>query len=257
MSLLPDKDDHVYSYTQLSTFDECPFAFYMSKIEKSVEPVGNGFAEQGSLVHDLIDKWAKGELSKDELAGEYECRYPLEVVTPFPAILASKGYDESTFLKGLDYFLTFDEFRAYEIIDTETQYITDLNGRKFTGIIDMLVKDKKTGDLIIIDHKSKSLSSFRKAEKSMYRQLYMYSKFVYEKYGKWPDKLMFNLFKENGTKKSIFFKQEEYDETMRWATDIIEKIESYDTLDWLQSKETKDFYCLNLCDMRKGCYNGY
>lgn len=256
MSLLPDKDKHVYSYSQLSTFDECPYAFYMSKIEEGIERVSNGFAEQGSLVHDLIDKWAKGDLCKEDLPGEYERRYPLEVKTPFPPMLASRGYDESTFLKGLDYFMNFDEFDGYKVIGTETTYTTDIGGRSFIGIVDMVVRDTVTDELIIVDHKSKSLSSFKKAEGTMYRQLYLYSKFIYEKYNVWPDRLMFNLFKEGGLKKSIPFVKADYDKTLSWAKKTIKTIESYDLIDWLTTKENKDFYCTQLCDVRTNCFNG-
>ena len=50
----------------------------------------------------MIGSFISDDNSKDntqDIIKEYERRYPLEVVTPFPAILASKGYDESTFLK--------------------------------------------------------------------------------------------------------------------------------------------------------------
>jgi ATP-dependent helicase/DNAse subunit B len=48
-------DNHVYSYTQLSSFDECPYGFYMNYIEKAPDRLNNAFAEQGTLIHDLID----------------------------------------------------------------------------------------------------------------------------------------------------------------------------------------------------------
>ena len=41
MSLI--SDGHVYSYSQLSSFDECPYGFYLQRIEK-LEPQSNGFA---------------------------------------------------------------------------------------------------------------------------------------------------------------------------------------------------------------------
>jgi len=56
LSLL--KTNHKYSYSQLSSFSECPFAYYLKHIE-GVNEQSNGFAEQGSLIHDILDKWAK------------------------------------------------------------------------------------------------------------------------------------------------------------------------------------------------------
>lgn len=253
MSIL--KSDHRYSYSQLSSFSECPYGFYLSRIEKA-DQLSNGFAEQGTLIHDLLDKWAKGELSKDVLAEEYARRYPDEVVTKFPKMLASKGYTEKAYQQGLDYFLDFDAFAGYEILAAEEKFETDIGGRKFIGIVDMIVKDETTDELIVLDHKSKSLSSFKKSEDEMYRQQLLYSKHVYEKYGQWPDRLMFNLFKEGGLKPERRFDQAEYNSAILWAIEQMEKIESYELLDWLQSKEEGDFFCHELCSVRKSCHNG-
>lgn len=253
MGLLPS--DHTYSFSQLSSFDECPYGFYLERIEKTPK-VSNAFAEQGSLIHDLIDQWAKGIIPKEKLVAEYERRYPEEVVTAWPRMLALKGYITKTYNQGLNYFKTFDCFEGYTIIDTEQRFETTINDRPFIGIIDMLLQDNKNGDLIILDHKSKSLSAFRKEEPTIYRQQYLYSKYVYEKYNKWPDRLMFNLFKEGGAKKDRQFSKAEYDDVYNWASKIIEKIEAFDEMDWLESKETSDFFCQELCNVRQNCFNG-
>lgn len=263
MSLL--RDNHVYSYSQLTTFDECPYAFYMDKIERE-DQVSNIFAEQGSLIHDLIDKWAKGEIEVYELAEEYTRRYPLEVITPSPKMLAAKGYDEKTFMLGLDYFRNFDGFKGLKIIGTETKFKTEIAGRTFVGIVDMVCEDEKNGELIVLDHKSKSLSSFKKEADSMYRQQYLYSKYIYETYGRFPDRLMFNLFKEGGLKQERPFEEAVYFQTLEWAKDTIERIENYDVLDFIseckeqprnkKGEEIADFFCTELCSVRKHCPNG-
>lgn len=252
MSLL--RPNHIYSYSQLSSFDECPYGFYLQRIEK-MEQVQNAFAEQGTLIHDLLDKWAKGELTKEQLPDEYERRYPDEVLCSWPKMLAAKGYAEKTYNQGLEYFQNFDEFRGYDVIATEEKFRTDIDGRPFVGVVDMVLRDQVTDELIVLDHKSKSLNSFRKNEDEMYRQQLLYSKYIKEKYGRFPDRMMFNLFKENGLKKDRVFDENAYNETVKWAADIIHKIESYDLMDWLQSKE-QDFFCTELCSMRKNCHNG-
>ena len=253
MSLLPE--NHTYSFSQLSSFAECPYGYYLERIEK-VPKLGNAFAEQGSLIHDLIDQWAKGHIKKENLVDEYIRRYPDEVVTSWPRMLASKGYVEKTYNQGLQYFQNFDGFKGFDIVDTEEKFETDIEGRPFIGIIDMLLKDERTGELIILDHKSKSLSAFRKEEPTIYRQQYLYSKYVHEKYGVWPDRLMFNLFKEGGVKKEKPFSLDEYNKVYNWAFDVIQKIESYEVMDWLESKETSDFFCQELCNVRQNCFNG-
>lgn len=249
------EENHRYSYSQLQTVSECPYSFYLQKIEHAEGLVQNAFASQGTLIHDILDKWGKGELTIEQMPEEYTARYYKEVTQPWPKMLASKGYAEKAYALGLEYFRNFDGFDGYEIVDTEQQFETEIEGRPFIGIIDMILRDKSTGELIVNDHKSKSLAAFKKAEHEMYRQQYLYSKAVYEKYGAYPDKLMFNLFKENGLKQIKPFFKEEYDEALDWAVKQIKKIEQYEMIDWLETKQP-DFFCTELCSCKVLCPNG-
>lgn len=251
-------DNHIYSYTQLTSVSECPYSFYLSRIErdengKRLKEEPNGFAELGTLIHDILDKWSKKELTAEELTLEYDLRFEDEVVTPFPRMM--KDYRDKAFDIGHRYFASFDRFEGFKILASEQKFETDMFGRRFIGIVDMLLEDEKTGELIICDHKSKSLTAFRKAEDEMYRQQLLYSKFVFEKYGRYPDRLMFNLFKEMGLKKERPFTLEAYNEALAWAKEMIERIENYEVLDFMEAKEP-DFFCTEICGMRKHCSNG-
>lgn len=254
MGLLPEK--HVYSFSQLNSCDECSYAFYLQKIEGLEEQASNAFAEKGTLIHDLLDQWAKKKLTKEQMISEYERRYSDEVVTawpPYPRGQAQRNYD-----KGLDFLVNFDEFEGYEVISAEEKFkidlvLSDSTTRPFVGIIDMLLRDKKTNNLIICDHKSKSLSSFKKDEDEMYRQQLLYASYVVDTYGKWPDSLMFHLFNEGGVKMERLFSPDDYRETIKWATEQIKKIENNSIIDWLQCKEKPDYFCSWLCSARKVC----
>ncbi len=253
MSLI--NDGYVYSYSRLTSFAECPYSFFLKQIERLPQKT-NGFAEQGSLIHDLIDKWAKGELQKEDLPNEYVRRYPDEVVTQFPNNMVSRGYAEKTYEAGLRYFEKFDEFKGLQIIGTEIKFKTVLCGRPFVGTIDMVARDKKTGKLLIVDHKSKSYLSFTKSGSIMWRQQLLYALYIKETYGIYPDMLMFNLFKENGMRISKPFIMAEYEDAIKWAEEIMTQIESYEMYDWLAHKERPDFFCQNLCNMREHCLLG-
>ena len=259
MGLLPDK--HVYSYSQLSSFDECVYNFYLQKIEGLEKEASNAFAEKGSLIHDLLDQWAKKVLTKEEMIEEYERRYSDEVVSAWPRMLSSKGYAAKAYEQGLHFLENFDEFEGFEVLSAEEKFKLDLpladgTTKPFIGIIDMLLKEKKSGDLIICDHKSKSMTSFKKEENKMYRQQLLYATYVNEKYGQFPQRLMFHLFNESGVKMERLFSLADYRETIQWATDQIKKIESYTVVDWLSCKERADFFCWELCGSRKQCPNG-
>ena len=258
MSLL--KDGHRFSYSQLSSFSECPFNYYLKHIE-GVEDQSNGFAEQGTLIHDILDKWAKKELKIEELATEYERRYADEVVTSFPRMLSSKGYAEKTYLQGLEYFQNFTGFPGYEVVSAEEKFdmplkLKDGSERPFIAFVDLVLRDEFTGGLVVMDHKSKSWSTFRKERETMYKQQY----FIHEKYGEWPLSLAFNLFKENGKLDEQEFSLDKFEEVMQWATDAILQIESYNILDWMACKYQKtpgkpDMFCSSICGVRSQCPN--
>ena len=259
MGLLPEK--HVYSYSQLSSFDECCYSFYLQRIEGLQEQASNAFAERGTLIHDLLDQWAKKLITKEEMLTDYERRYSVEVVTAFPRMLAAKGYAKKAYQQGIDFLENFDEFEGYDVLSAEEKFTIDLplsdgTTRPFVGIIDLMLRDKKTNDLIICDHKSKSMTSFKKDEDKMYRQQLIYSTYVNEKYGQFPQIMMFHLFNEAGVKPQRLFSKDQDNETIEWATKQIKNMEEYSVIDWLTCKEKPDFYCWELCGSRKECPNG-
>lgn len=243
-----------YSYSKISAYAQCPYGFYMQYMDDSVEQVQNAFASQGSLVHELLDEWAKGITPIENLPSEYVRRYPTEVTQPWPKVLASKGYGEKTYMNVLEYLKDFDGFKGWRILESEYRFETEIGGKLFVGIIDMIIEDIETGDKIILDHKSKSLSSFKSAQDEMYKQQYIYSKAFYEKYGYYPDVLAFHLFKEHGMIMTRPFDMDTYNDTIRWAEDIIEEIESkFFVSDFDVSPTAGDFFCENLCSVRNGC----
>lgn len=253
------KPGHVYSYSQLSSLDECAYSYYLQRIEKVPNLQSSAFAERGSLIHDILDQWGKGLLDKEHMLTEYEKRYASEVVTAFPSMM--KGYAAKAYQQGVDFLTNFDEFRGYKIVSTEEKFTIDLplaNGetRKFTGIVDMILRKEWTDELIICDHKSKSMDAFKKAANEMYRQQYLYAQYVFEQYGEWPKYLMFHLFNAGGEKPYKPFDLKEFRETLVWATDCINKIESNTTIDWLEYKDSSDFFCNSLCSVRGECPKG-
>lgn len=256
--------EHRYSYSQLSSFSECPFSYYLGHIEDPrPEPASNAFAEQGTLIHELLDLWAKGELKKEDLAAEYEKRYGDAVVTAFPRMLASKGYAEKAYQQGLEYFQTFQGFPGYQVVSAEEEFkmpfkMTNGEERPFIAYVDLVLRDEFTGGLVVMDHKSKSLTTFKRERESMYKQQYLYSYFVHEKYGEWPTILAFNLFKELGTIDEQEFLIDKYNEVMQWATDSILEIENKDILEWMECKELPksgkpDLFCTSICSWRTQC----
>ena len=256
------KPDHRYSYSQLSSFSECPFGYYLKQIEEK-EELPNAFAQQGKLIHDLLNRWAKGELTKEQLPIVYDQTYSQAVQASFPRMLSAKGYTEKTRQLGLDYFKNFQGFPGFSIVSSEEEFdmpfkLTDGTTRPFLAYVDLILRNDFTNGLYVVDHKSKSWATFRKERDSMYKQQYLYSYFVHEKYGEWPEVLMFSLFKENGKTDEREFSMDEYNKTLEWATKAIHTIESYDILDWMECKKQKtvgkpDMFCEYICGTRQYC----
>ena len=88
-----------------------------------------------------------------------------------------------------------------------------------------------------------------KKEQGIYRkQLYTYAAFVYHRFGKYPSKLMFNMFKE-GNFIEEDFDIDAYNETMRWIVDTIETI-IFET-DWMVSPSS--YFCRYVCSVFDSC----
>ena len=117
----------------------------------------NAYAEYGTHCHSILERWARGELMAFELAEAYESEYGQAVrhyFPPFPRGLAGKYYEE-----GLAYFNAFDGFGEQEILSVEDRFEIDIRGNRFVGIADLILRDRNTGAISVIDHKSKSMQS--------------------------------------------------------------------------------------------------
>lgn len=245
-------DTMEWSFSRLNSFYNCPYEWKLHYIDCNKSESGF-FSEYGSLLHSILEKYAKGELSLFELNQYYEENFNEAIPHDAPpnnyVDLRQSYYD-----KGLDYLDNIDlDFDSYEILGVEKKIEFELFGKKFIGFIDLLVKDKSTGEIIIIDHKSASIKIFKngnisKSDQAHFlefkRQLYLYSIPIIEEYGK-VSKLKWNMFKD---KKwiEIPWKQEEYDEAIQWAKDTLELIEK--ETNWPPNPDS--YYCRYLCGQR-------
>ncbi len=246
-------DTMEWSYSRLTAYNQCPYNFFLKYVEGN-EGDENFFSQFGSFVHKILEMYTKGELSLFELCDYYEENYDENVTCPAPpnshVDLGQAYYD-----KGFDYLENIDlGLKNYEILGVEKKVKFTIGKYKMVGVIDLLLKDKKTGDITLLDHKSGSLKIKKNGEvsksdekhfKTYKRQLYLYSAAVINEYGVKPKYLRWNLFKDRKYK-TIDFNDKEFDEAKQWVLDTIHTIEK--DAQWLPNP---DFYfCHNLCDMR-------
>lgn len=155
---------------------------------------------------------------------------------------------------GYQYFLSFDGFGSqYKVVAAEERFELQIAGWPFVGVMDLVLRDKETGRLTVIDHKSKS-AKIMKQHMDIYRkQLYLYAAAVKQAYGEYPSHVGFNLFRDNE------MVMEEFDpavleDVLDWAAKTIRGILADTTWEAMQSRYFCDHICSSsdYCQMQQG-----
>lgn len=224
----------------------------------------NAFAQWGSHCHKVIERYYKRELELFELSDEYQQYYDERVTAEFPE---NPHTDLSLLYKnsGQTYFDEFDDlFLDCEVLAVEKEFETKIGDFKFVGVIDLILKSGD--DFWICDHKSKSGFKSESEKRYYLFQLYLYSKYVYETFGKYPSRLIYNMFRKRDVI-AVDFDESEYYKALSWAENTIKQI--YEEEDFVDKIETKilssrgkkrlsefkrdDFFCNELCNVRSQC----
>ena len=238
-------DEMIWSFSRLNTFYQCRQQFKLQYID-CLKGESNFFAEYGSFLHDILRRYAKGELEVYELSSVYKKEYFDTINHPAPP---NKFVDlnKTYYNAGLDYLNNFDGFEGYEILDVEKEFIFDLEGLKIKGFIDLLAKDKNN-NITIIDHKSSDPKSAKSQKaKEYYSQMYLYSIPVKEEYGVYPKQLHINAFRKQDWF-TIDFDEKEIDKIKKWVLDTVKLIRKEE--DW--KPKSDPFFCNFLCNFRNG-----
>lgn len=240
-----------YSFSKLSSFHQCPLQYYYTYIahEQGEE---NAFAQYGSFVHSLLEKWGKGELAEYELLDEYENNFFDVVTQEFPP---NKYTDlrEKYYTDGERFCSEFDGVDAKEILGIEENFdekMSSEDGRDdfiVRGFVDLIYIDTK-GRLVVHDWKSKAKFKNADEQKKYARQLYIYAYYIKNKYGRFPDLLRFHMFR-NSKDVDIEFNESDYNEAIKWVQDTVKQIRDCREFEC----KPDDFYCQYLCDMRLKC----
>lgn len=239
-------DDFTWSFSKLSAYAQCPRSFFLQYIDR-VPQEGNAFSEYGTFCHALMEKWAKGELLAFELADAYSGGYNDAVKHYFPAF--PPGIGLSYYKGGLRYFNTFEGFGDdYEIIAAEERFDVLLQGIRMTGIIDLLLRSKSTGELVVMCHKSKSLKSMKNGFDVAVRQLYLYAAGVNLRYGQYPSLLRFNLFR-SGRYMDELFCRNRFGDTAAWLTGAVGAIKA----DTVWKPNPSEYHCTQICSCFAYC----
>lgn len=255
VSYRPLIEDITWSYSRIKAFEDCPYRWFLRYIRHCKEE-DKFYASYGSFIHELIEQYYRGELSKEDMLFAFSTRFSSEVKGARPQESTVQKYIQC----GIDYLRNFEPF-PYNMVDVEKRVDFDIDGIPFVGYIDYL--GEKDGEYYIVDNKSRDLKPRSKRAKptvkdneldSMLKQLYIYSAAVKKEYGKFPKSLCFNCFRTNTFIEEPFV-EERYYEAVEWAKKNIEDI-----------KDTEEFYpridyfgCRFICEVCNDCeyYESY
>jgi hypothetical protein len=266
-------DKTTWSFSKLNTYRNCPYSWYDIYINKA-DRLQNAFSQYGILVHELLEKYALGKIDdKNEYFSTWELGLMLDelydeyVTEKFPYnkykdLSISYREQANSFFENIEEneVVAGIESEKYEILGVEHSFTFPIKDDKSDrvwdcrGFIDLVLRDKEDGKIIIVDHKSKSIKTNKKGEpnkkdiEDAYRQMSMYAIPIKELYGEYPKEIWINAFKIQTVFKREFL--EEYaEEALSWALEIIHEIEN----DKEFFKTPDSFFCTQLCSCRETC----
>lgn len=254
-------DKMTFSFSRCHCFENCKYEWYLNYLlrdpdgNRIYENEQNFYAAFGGFCHEILEKILKGDMSEKE-GFEYYKEHFEENISGFDV---SDSTMNKYYFFGFDYFgnLSFAWLKDFEILGVEKECKFEVNGIKFIGYIDLLIKCKNSGDIIVIDHKSGEYPIGKKGgvlkrKQSDYdaykNQLYLYSRQVYNDYGTYPKKLVWNYFRDSKWLE-IPFKYDEYVSAGNWASDLVAEIHKEEIF----PPHIDYFYCENLCGFRNSC----
>lgn len=251
-------DKMVFSYSRLTSFEHCKYEFYLNYIVNNKEEYpseSNFYAEVGSFIHKILAMIFEQKLTPGEASQYYIDNFDNNVFYK-----TKQSVMDKTFEACANYFanVDFGWLNDYEILGVEMKTKFQLEEYDFIGYIDLLVRDKRDGRIVIIDNKSsgypfkldgKVKAKSKQNFESYKKQMYLYSHAVMKKYGEFPKEITWNHFKDNKIA-TIPFVKSEYDNAIKWFVDTIHIIEKEQNF---EPNEKNFFYCHNLCNFRHSC----
>lgn len=215
-------------------------------------------------MHSILERYFKGLISIPEMQELYETDYDSAITLKFPpnkwVDLASSYYQD-----GLRFLSGFTGLNPkYRVLGTELEVKLPIEGFKTIGYIDLLLEDTESGDLTVVDHKSKKRFSSRAEEMDYRRQLLFYGIYVKHLFGKYPAYIDFDLFRSQQHVISPF-SESECDAVKHWFAQTIEiamqdevfedRITTHCRNSFEDPKEVgkNDFFCSYICGVREHC----
>jgi len=214
---------------------------------------GNAFSDYGLLVHETLEKFFRDELQAFELSDYYLDNYDRMMVHPFPGFIDGKKYLE----QGWQFFnnFSFDKDK-YEVLIIEDKIDVDLEKYNLVVKPDLVLKDKETGRVILMDYKTSVLwknSKIAKKDKEKLegykKQMNLYSKYL-RTIGVNVDECWLWFVRQETDQIYKFDILSEDEEILQsWIDETVEKINEEEEF----PPTINNFFCRELCSVSQFC----
>jgi len=217
------------SPTSINTFYQSPLLFHLRYISKVPDdtPVPICYGLSGNIVHDCLEKYAKGELNRDTVFIHFAQQWAkqgLQEHTDISGIPLDQTQYIMALIKGL---AVVDEHSSHICEETLSFPFTESNEIKIgvKGIVDLQAIHKPTSKNVIIDYKtSNSVNQGKEFE----RQAMFYNYLIRRKGKPIPHQTIFHYLKL-GADKVYSFSNEDIDSFEDELTSVTRKILNYGT----------------------------
>lgn len=253
-----DRHKARWSYSRATCFGHCKYEYYLNYIVKNDDlylSESNFYAEIGSFVHEILALVFSGKLKTVDAYKYFKKNYKEKIFYATKKATMDKINDiVGTYLKNLN----VDWINQYEVLGVELEVKFKVDNHDFIGYIDLLLRDKQNGKIVILDHKSseypfKQNGEIKKKSEASFnlykKQMYLYCHAVKQLFGEFPERIIWNHFKDGGKLAEIPFKESEYQEALKWFSDTVDEINREENFD----PHEDFFYCSNLCNFRNSC----
>jgi CRISPR/Cas system-associated exonuclease Cas4 (RecB family) len=245
-------DDLHWSFSSASSFLTCKYGFYLTYIQRE-KRIGNFFSDFGSFIHSVLEKYFKDELDIWDLEDYYVAHYLESIKEPVPHYPVGMG--EMYYQSGLNFFQNFEfDKDKYDVVSIEDKILAVYNGLDLIVKPDLVLKEKATGQNILVDYKTAKLKKGKLRDKQLdgyANQFYLYAYFL------WTEKHL-----EISRITIWFIRDDEFVEipinhlrimdTLKWFEDIIQQTKIEETWPPNRSGSNK-YFCDNLCSVREIC----
>lgn len=250
-----------WSFSRLRAHESCPEMFYRTYILHQPERE-NAFAQYGTFAHSIYERFLRGELFSFECGTVFRKEFALYVNEDFPTF-GGKNLEDSWFEAGEMAFDSVEDVPdCYEIAGVEMKLETSLPcGSRllpFKGFIDLLLRDKRDGSYLIVDHKSHARFKSAREKKEYARQLYLYAELLIQSgivRAQDIRLLAFNMFRAGYVEK-IDYNPDHALEALAWAGQTYDRILSDSAFAQLTVRDQKSsvpMFCSEICSFRGLC----